>query len=34
MDVKKIYYYNEHNINRLKELASEFNVELIKKYNE
>ena len=34
LNVKKIYYYNEHNINRLKELASEFNVELIKKYNE
>lgn len=34
LDVKKIYYYNEHNVDRLKSLACEFNVEVIKKYNE
>ena len=34
LDIKKIYYYNEYNIERLKSLANEFNVEVIKKYNE
>ena len=34
LDIKKIYYYNEYNIERLKKLASEFNIEVIRKYNE
>lgn len=34
LDIKRIYYYNEYNIERLKRIADEFNVEVIKKYNE
>lgn len=34
LNVIKLYYYNDYNINRLKSIANEFNVEVIKKYNE
>lgn len=34
LNIKNLYYYNEHNINRLKSYADEFGVLLIKKYNE
>ena len=34
LNVIKLYYYNDYNINRLISIANEFNVEVIKKYNE
>lgn len=34
LNIEKVYYYNDYNINRLKSIADEFNVEVIKKYNE
>ena len=34
LNIKKIYYYNDYNIERLRKIANEFSAEIIKKYNE
>lgn len=33
LNVKNVYYYNEHNIDKMKKITDEFNVNLIKNYS-
>ena len=33
LNVKNIYYYNDYNIEKMKKIADEFNIKLIKNYS-